>query len=107
MTTRIVVRFTFEGIHSWPGAESDTPWWYLKHPHRHLFHVEAKKAVTHDDRDVEFIDFKNRMQEWAAEEFSGHHTLSCEMMAKRLLEKYGLDSCAVFEDNENGAEVCA
>ena len=31
--------------------------------------------------------------------------MSCEMIAKELLDEFKLVSCEVFEDNENGARV--
>ena len=30
---------------------------------------------------------------------------SCEMIAQELLEQFDLTYCAVYEDNENGAEI--
>ena len=31
--------------------------------------------------------------------------MSCEMIARELYEKFDLEYCSVFEDNENGAEI--
>ena len=61
MVLSIIVRFTFSGIHHWPGAPQDVEEQYLVVPHRHLFHVEAVKAVTHEERDIEFIALQRQM----------------------------------------------
>lgn len=98
----IVVRFQFEGIHSWPGAPQDGPTPFLRDPHRHVFHVTAHRPVTHDDRDVEFIQLKRVMLQACLANFSGPHTLSCEAMAAHLLNTFGLSRCEVSEDGENG-----
>ena len=103
----IVVRLQFSGIHSWPTAPADRHEAYLAHPHRHVFHVEAVLNVTHVNRDVEFIAFKQRLLDYVDDYFAGPHHMSCEEMALRLLDEFGLSRCSVFEDNENGAEVTA
>lgn len=102
----IIVRFTFEGLHHWPGAPHGTPEWYLKNVHRHVFHVEAKKEVFHGDRDIEFIAYKREMETFCKTAFGGRATtLSCEHMAEQLVNSFLLHSCRVFEDGENGAEI--
>ena len=59
MQTNIVVKFQVEGVHNWPEASKFEPTMkYLEHPHRHMFHIDARREVFHDDRDVEFIVFK-------------------------------------------------
>lgn len=109
MSYQIVVRFQFEGWHCWPNAPS--PHEYLSHPHRHMFHVEAKKEVSHVDRDIEIIQLKRRIfnhcqEEWGPPEYGdlsdGVSCLSCEAMALELCKQFQLSSCMVLEDNENG-----
>lgn len=105
MRTSVIVRFQFEGVHSWPGAPAGREQ-HLAFPHRHVFHVEAVKDVSHDDRDVEFIGLKRDMETFVdAAALVGPHSYSCEMMAEKFLVEFQLRSCRVFEDNENGAEV--
>jgi len=106
MRVKVVVRLRFEGIHCWPDCPEDGPTPFLRHPHRHEFHVEAKKPVSHDDRDIEFIELKRQIEQHC-KLFAGPHTRSCESMARELVERFGLSSCSVFEDGENGAEVVA
>jgi hypothetical protein len=108
---QIVVRFQFEGWHRWPKAPPKHS--YLSHPHRHMFHVEARKTVTDVDREIEIIEFKRNMYlycsgEWGTDDSGAVHDAvssdSCETIAKDLCERFALDSCVVLEDGENGAE---
>lgn len=105
MTISIVVRFHFEGIHCWPDAPQHKPEYYLAFMHRHLFYVQAVKQVEHTERDIEIIDFKKRLKTYCGEQFKGPHDQSCESMAVRLLQVFGLQSCRILEDGENGALV--
>jgi hypothetical protein len=76
-----------------------------------MFHVEAKKEVSHTNRDVEFIGLRRQMEEWCRDALTREnlsrktYTHSCEQIAQDLLMLFELSSCKVFEDNENGAEV--
>lgn len=111
LNTYIRVRTQFEGFHQYPGAgEIDPRIEFLEHPHRHLFKVEVKISVKHDDRELEFFLVK-----WALEDFikSGdRNNQSCEMIAKdildHLIEQYGDDrtyDITVSEDGENDGIV--
>ena len=35
---------------------------FLGYPHRHIFHFKVMIEVYHDDRDIEFIQFKRWME---------------------------------------------
>lgn len=114
MQTNIIVRLQIEGLHRWPDAAKVFPEVsFLSDPHRHMFHIECKKEVMHDDRDIEFIMFKRDVREHFVKYFKPElrlfdfDTMSCEMIAKELLEKFDCNYVSVFEDNENGAEVFA
>ncbi len=69
--------------------------------------MRAEKAVTHDDRDVEFILLKRAVEQEIVtigkEEDTG--TWSCERWASELLRRMQLDKVEVSEDGENGAVV--
>ena len=62
----IWVTFQKEGMHKYPaslddpklktGDEYDVS--FLGYPHRHIFHFKVAIEVFHDDRDIEFIQFK-------------------------------------------------
>lgn len=106
MRTQIIITFQFSAIHAWPGCDvPSVP--YLKYPHRHVFHVEMKKKVTHTDRDVEFIDFKEQVLRWVGSNWEGKDlgSMSCEEMAGFLKDLFLCSYVKVMEDGENGAEV--
>ena len=102
---KIWVTATFEGMHQYKNAPDEVA--FLKHLHRHIFHVKVSLEVFHNDREVEFIMFKNEI---AAISKNLNHE-SCEMMAENILKyvekNYPGRSCSVSvsEDNENGATV--
>ena len=113
MKTNVIVKLNIDGMHSWPDARKVFPEvGFLSDIHRHEFHVTLKKRVRHDDRDVEFIMFKRDVQDYLRnkyyrEDYRSHFfgAMSCEMIAKELLEYFDCTYVSVFEDNENGAEV--
>ena len=63
---RIWVTFRMEGIHKYPAALTDPALAtgdeydvsFLGYPHRHIFHFRVWIDVFHNDRDIEFIQFK-------------------------------------------------
>ena len=63
---KVWVRFQKEGIHKYPAALTDPALAtgdeydvsFLGYPHRHIFHFKVWIDVFHNDRDVEFIQFK-------------------------------------------------
>ena len=69
-TKSVWVTFRKEGVHMYPGADTDpklaTGDWddvsFLGVPHRHIFHFRVRIEVFHDDRDIEFIQFKRWME---------------------------------------------
>src|SRR6056300_485901 len=96
----IWVTFTKEGVHKYPGADTDpklaTGGWddvsFLGVPHRHIFHFRVWIEVFHNDRDIEFIQFKRWMERLYAEVDSSTSELqldykSCEMIADDLAVK--------------------
>lgn len=120
--TFIFIKFSLEGFHNFPAAPELFPEvGFLAHRHRHIFHFECKKKVNHDDRDVEFILFKRLAADYLIDSYGDIRSggedmlpfyrhcefgaMSCEMIARDLLEHFDLESCSVSEDGENGAEV--
>ena len=106
-TTSAIIRFQVPGFHYWEGATGDRA--YLADRHRHLFHVEAKISIFHNDRELEFHDFLDFCRaNFPGGEMGGQ---SCEMMAEGLIKaiqtRYPGRSVtvSVFEDGEVGAEV--
>lgn len=79
--TFITVKTQFEGVHSYPDAPKEV--YYLRTPHRHMFHVEAEIEVFHDDRELEFIMVKHCIDDFF--DRNNHMgSTSCEMIAKEL-----------------------
>lgn len=115
----IWVTFSREGVHHYPGADVDpalaTGDWddvsFLGVPHRHIFHFRVWLEVFHNDRDVEFIQFKRWLQRlYDVEGVLELNHRSCEMMADELYAKIAdrypgrWIKISVSEDNENGCE---
>lgn len=114
---RIWVTFQKEGLHRYPAAATEprlnTGDWadvgFLGYEHRHLFHFRVEIDVFHDDRDIEFIQFKR----WCERLYNGDilqlNYKSCEMIADDLANAIHAEypgRCiivSVAEDNENGA----
>lgn len=108
--TLVEVTVKFPGIHFWAGATP--PVEYLQHPHRHTFHVTARKRVVGLDREIEFIQLRQQMLEYLGLNRMEGEAIdlvgdSCEMIADRMVEHFDLYSCSVSEDGEFGATVYA
>ena len=116
----IWVTFRKEGMHKYPAALTDPGLnkpgeWddvsFLGYPHRHIFHFKVWIGVTHNDRDIEFIQFKR----WLERLYDGGALQldfkSCEMMSDDLYDaisnKYPDREVwiEVSEDGENGSFI--
>jgi hypothetical protein len=98
-----------EKLHKWRDAKKYTEVSYLLHLHRHVFHFKVAVEVHSDDREIEFIMLKHRIEKLV--DGWGDTVGSCEMMCDDILaflektypgRKYRV---SVAEDGENGAEV--
>ena len=118
---KIWVTFRREGIHCYPAAATDPKLntageydvSFLASPHRHIFHFRVWIDVFHNDRDIEFIQFKR----WLESLYSGNNTVlelnwkSCEMIADDLYIQVAgrYPGRAVWievaEDGENGCLI--
>ncbi len=106
VTTNIIINTSFNAVHNWPGCNVSGVE-YLKYRHRHTFTVKVKISVTHDDRDVEFIKFKQEMDAWFSEVYDKKEIgeRSCEMLCQEIMDKWPkIIYVEVLEDGENGAE---
>lgn len=133
----IWVTFKKEGIHKYPAALDDpklkTGDWddvsFLGYPHRHIFHFRVRIGVYHNDRDIEFIQFKRWLERLYSGNSSGTNSegssqannadsevllldyKSCEMIADELYEKISAKypgrfvEIEVSEDGENGCLI--
>jgi hypothetical protein len=112
----IWVTFRKEGVHRYPAAGHDPKLAsgdeydvsFLQYPHRHMFHFKVYLEVFHDDRDVEFIQFKRWLENLYNKGTLELDYKSCEMMAddlyKEISAKYTDRKIwiEVSEDGENG-----
>lgn len=116
---QIWVTFQREGVHLYPAAKDDPALAtggsddvsFLGYAHRHIFHFRVAIDVQHNDRDIEFIQFKRWLESlYSAGTLELNHR-SCEMIAEELAtiinNKYPRRSITitVAEDNENGATM--
>lgn len=104
--TLIEVNLQHEATHFWPESDAIPEVSFLKHPHRHIFHIRLRKKVSHDNRQIEIIQFKRQVEDFLSSQFQKDFgSSSCEMIAKHLLEQFKCDEVRTLEDGENGALV--
>jgi len=113
---QIWVTWQREGIHKYPAALTDPALadvQFLGYPHRHMFHFRVWIDVFHNDRDLEFIQFKR----WCESLYNSDNSVlsldhkSCEMIADDLYIQIAgrypgrVVHIEVAEDGENGALI--
>jgi hypothetical protein len=115
----IWVTFQKEGIHKYPGADTDPTLAtddeydvsFLGYPHRHIFHFKVAIQVFHNDRDIEFIQFKRWLENSFRDGVMKLDHKSCEMISDELYlliaNRYPNRDIeiTVSEDGENGATI--
>lgn len=110
----IWVRFQKEGIHCYPAAAEDPNLEdvkFLAYPHRHIFHFKVGIEIVHNDRDIEFIQFKRWLESLFDDKILQLDDKSCEMISDDLFEKIAEKypnrdiTISVSEDNENGSLI--
>ena len=115
----IWVTFQKEGVHKYPAAledpnlatgdEYDVS--FLGYPHRHTFHFKVWIEVFHDDRDIEFIQFKRWLEKLYSDKTLQLNFKSCEMISDDLyaeiIKRYPNRDVEieVSEDGENGSHA--
>jgi hypothetical protein len=118
-TRMIFVQFQKEGIHCYPAAATDPALAtgdeydvsFLASPHRHMFHFNVTIQVFHNDRDIEFIQFKRWLENLYAGGTLELNFKSCEMISDDLYEQIAARYpdrkiiITVSEDGENGATI--
>ena len=122
---KIWVTFRKEGIHKYPAAATDPNLCtageydvsFLASPHRHMFHFRVWIDVFHNDRDIEFIQFKRWLENLYTSNNSNQSSVleldfkSCEMLADDLYDQIARRYperavwIEVAEDGENGALI--
>ncbi len=111
---KIWVTFQREGIHCFPAAANDPKLAdvaFLANPHRHIFHFRVAIDVFHDDRELEFIQFKRWLEALYVNTVLQLNYKSCEMIADDLYTQIAAKYpnrdvwIEVSEDGENGCYV--
>jgi hypothetical protein len=116
---KIWVTFRKEGIHRYPAAATDPQLCtageydvsFLANAHRHIFHFRIWIDVFHNDRDIEFIQFKRWLEGLYNKDILQLDFKSCEMIADDLYvsiaERYPNRAVwiEVAEDGENGCLI--
>ena len=119
MNKMIWVTFQKEGIHKYPAALTDPNLAtgdeydvsFLGYPHRHIFHFKVAIEVFHDDRDIEFIQFKRWLENLYKGAILALDFKSCEMIAEELYTQINARYPGravwidVSEDGENGCHI--
>ena len=115
----IFVTFQKEGIHMYPAAATDPNLAtgdeydvsFLGTLHRHIFHFNVAIEVFHNDRDIEFIQFKRWLENQYSQGILALDYKSCEMISDDLYEQIATRypdrniEITVSEDGENGATI--
>ena len=115
----IWVTFQKEGIHKYPGADTDPALAtgdeydvsFLGYPHRHIFHFRVAIQVFHNDREIEFIQFKRWLENSFTNGVLQLNYKSCEMICDDLYQMIAHRypdrdiEITVSEDGENGATI--
>ena len=116
---KIWVTFRKEGIHKYPAAATDPNLCtageydvsFLANAHRHIFHFRVWIDVFHNDRDIEFIQFKRWLEGLYNKDILQLDFKSCEMISDdlylQIAERYPDRAVwiEVAEDGENGALI--
>ena len=119
MNKMIWITFQKEGIHKYPAALTDPNLAtgdeydvsFLGYPHRHMFHFKVAIEVFHDDRDIEFIQFKRWLENLYKGAILALDFKSCEMIAEDLYTQINARhpgravTIEVSEDGENGCYI--
>ena len=78
---------------------------------RHIFHFKVWIEIFHDDRDIEFIQFKRWLEKLYAEKTLELDYKSCEMMSDdlygKIKERYPkrFVKISLSVDGQNGSEI--
>ena len=114
---KIWVTFQKEGVHCYPAAATDPQLAtgdeydvsFLGTPHRHIFHFKVHIDVFHNDRDIEFIQFKRWLENLYKDSILALDYKSCEMIADdlyiQIASRYP-DRAVWIEVSEDGENGC-
>lgn len=96
------------GYHYWKDAPEEVA--FLRNNHRHRFEIRCWFPVTHDDRQIEIFLQERAIEAYLKGQYGDEMQLggmSCEMLAKQLIDVFHCESVEVLEDGRGGAYVRA
>jgi len=114
MRKSIWIKTYFQGLHHWPECPHEDVK-FLRDKHEHCFHVRVAIQVSHDDRDLEFIqvrEFINSLIDlmYGEDKIKDLGHKSCEMIGSELWvciashkPQWKIASIEVSEDGRVGA----
>ena len=101
-----------DALHSWPRATRHRA--YLAYPHAHRFRITVEARVGHSDREIEFADLRQRLEQVIDEMGSINDQYRMRDWGERSCESVGLhvlyhmpevDEVTVSEDGRDEARV--
>lgn len=115
----VQVSFKIPGLHCWPnaGIEGNETNNFLQYPHRHSFHISVEVKVSHNERQIEFIQLQNEIEQMLSEKYWNVEKqlfdfgpMSCESIAEVILDWGVLEYPTIFkisvsEDGEFAANI--
>ena len=114
LNRKIRIQFVKPGVHYYPQASSQPSLNdvnFLGNLHHHYFYFYVEVEVFHNDRDIEFIQFRRFCENLYDNKALALDHKSCEMIAEELIvqirHKYPHRNITVevYEDNINGSIV--
>ena len=104
----VYVTLQKEFIHQYKDAPEEVA--YLRYPHRHIAHIMVQIEVYNNDREIEFIMLKHKLEEHL--NLTDLTNNSCETIADEILSfvqsEYDVNrdiEIVVSEDGENGCKL--
>lgn len=92
----VKVSFSVNGVHCW----NDCPFEevsFLRDPHHHKFIITVEAAVSHTDRDKEFIMLENELKAWMRKTYPQYNKAPLDY---QILD-FGRRSCETIADEIN------
>ena len=107
MKTFVKLDFDVIGFHQYKNAPKEVE--FLKYNHRHDFNIKVKYQVIDLDREKEIFIQTDMLKDYLYEAYGNpcqFNNMSCEMIAKEILEYGAIDGMVyveVLEDGKGGA----
>ena len=107
MKTQVVTCNFVNGFHFWKEAPPEVV--FLRNKHRHLFQIRCYLSVEDLNREREIFIEQARLKAFLTEKYGDEPhdfgAMSCEMIAKEILNAMNAESVEVLEDGLGGAKI--